>query len=1230
MRVKRLEIQGFKSFKDKTVIHFDHGITGIVGPNGCGKSNIVDAFFWVMGEQSYKHMRGTSSDDLIFNGSSKYTPLGMAEATLVLETGAVVDADNAPAGASVADLPIHLRSKEVSVTRRLYRSGEGEYFINGVPARLKDIHELFMDTGVGAKGYSVIEQGQIGKIVNAKPEDRRLLIEEAAGIAKYKARKKESLRKMEATQTNLSRLNDVVQEIERGLGSLERQATKARQYKKYKEELLDKEMTWGRRKTLVIGQKLEALKIQKVTYEQELVGLRAELQIAENSIETDRVEQLTDTKEAEVFQGQIQNLSDELAREKSALELSRRRQSDLTSQLQSLENEKNDLQTSLSEETYKLDQRATEIEETEYSFQNAVQTAQAMDEEVRRIRQEADSTRKSVDEAKRKLMQSIQETSSLTSRAASLASRIESSHAQAEKLAQELEGQSIKISEAREYSEQSTMGFEELKAKRELLAQERTEASAKVKDQEQESRQKDRDRDDSLRSLTQFKSKLQSLEELASAYEGFGDGPKAALEFVKANSSEGSVAALADALDIEADYEAALGGWLENRLENLISRDSEVALGALEQIRTDRQGRASIHVSTGGSVDTYNSIRFDQIQSLLTSEGFELVGELSNLARINTQLSANVQQIAARAIAHVAVVKSMSPLSKFISSGASAKLGHWSIVSVDGIALDQGGVLRGGSVENDGAASVLRRKRAIQELAVQVAEAETIYAARETDAASIKEALEIAQSQLQTLQGDLQALDIQSAAMERDVQQSQRALRDAEAQARSVESEIEENREEIALTTEERTSMEAQIAEIESNRSDLETRIAEGDVQLATQDTALRSQETELSTLKINEASLRERVQSLKREMESSKSVIADRQRRLNEINRSFERASQEQEEFCGSETELQTKIEELMLSLAVGKEQLSAVKDRIEQSSAKLNGALDRIKELHKDVDHKSTSGNQLALELEKLSSDLSHLIQNLEEKYGPGCLENPVTSAIQEEMTEPVITAEMSAEEEIALGEEVERLRERIRRLGEVNVGAIDEYEELKKRYDYLLAEKADLELSIKNLEDAIDHINKTSEERFKKAFDAISDRFSRLFPIIFGGGSAHITLVYPEGSTDILEAGVDILAQPPGKKVSNITLLSGGEKALTAVSLIFAIFMVKPSPFCVLDEVDAPLDDANIGKFNALLREMSVKSQFILITHNKKTMELNDTLYGVTMEEPGVSKMVSIEMH
>jgi chromosome segregation protein len=1229
MRVKRLEIQGFKSFKDKTVIHFDHGITGIVGPNGCGKSNIVDAFFWVMGEQSYKHMRGTSSDDLIFNGSSKYSPLGLAEATLVMETD-FVDTENAPSGATFKDIPVHLRAKEVSVTRRLYRTGEGEYFINGVPARLKDIHELFMDTGVGAKGYSVIEQGQIGKVVNAKPDERRLLIEEAAGIAKYKARKKESLRKMEATQSNLSRLNDVVQEIERGLGSLERQAQKARQYKKLKEEQTEKEMTWGRRKHLVIRQKLESLKKEREVLEEALLTLRAELQTSENTIEVDRIEQLTDTKAAEEMQAAILSLSDELSRGKNALDLSRRRQSDLASQLQSLEFEKGDLQNSLTEETQRLEQRNLEAIEIDASYASAQENAQRMDEEVRRLRQEAETTRRELDEAKRSLMKGVQDSSALTSRGASLASRIQSAHAAAEKLAQELLTQKERISALRQESERVTSVFEEIKTRRENLMAERRAQSETVQTHEQASKESERQLKESHNTLTQSKSKLQSLQELAQAYEGFADGPKAALEFLRTGTSGGTVSALADSLEISSELEAALGGWLDNKLEGLISRNTETSLHALDSIRENRQGRAAIHLTAGGVIGTYNSIRFDHISSLLGSHGFEVVGELASFVKLNASLPAAVQETAARSVAHVCVVKSMKPLSAFITSGNAIRLGHWSLVSTDGVAFDQDGVLRGGSVENDGAASVLRRNRAIIELTEQVLACESAHASTELQAKQTQEALELARVRYQSLLADFQALEIQSAALERDVQQNQRSVREAEQQAQGIEREIEENSEETAAIIAERATIEDQLSAIETARSTLETRISDGETLLGARDTEVRAQEIELQNLRVGEASFRERVQSLKREMETSKSLITDRERRLNEINRTLERATQEQEQFTGGDSTLQEQIEEFTIRLARAKDDLSLIKDRIERSSAKVNGALDRIKELRKLTDEKSSGANQLTVEFEKLSSDLSHLVQNLEERYGHGCLESPVTSPIQEEMTEPVVTPEMSAEEEQLLGEEVERLREKIRRLGEVNSMAIEEYEELKKRYDHLMTEKSDLEHSIENLEEAIEHINKTSEERFKKAFEAINDRFQRLFPVIFGGGSAHLSLVFPEGSTDILEAGVDILAQPPGKKVSNITLLSGGEKALTAVSLIFAIFMVKPSPFCVLDEVDAPLDDANIGKFNALLREMSAMSQFILITHNKKTMELNDTLYGVTMEEPGVSKMVSIEMH
>jgi chromosome segregation protein len=1226
MRIKRLEIQGFKSFKDKTVIHFDHGITGIVGPNGCGKSNVVDAFFWVMGEQSYKHMRGSSSDDLIFNGSSKYNPLGMAEATLVMETD-VIDTENAPAGATAADVPVHLRAKEVSVTRRLYRGGEGEYFINGVQARLKDIHDLFMDTGVGAKGYSMIEQGQIGKIVNSKPEERRLLIEEAAGIAKYKARKKESLRKMEATQGNLSRLNDVIQEIERNLSSLERQATKARQYKKYKDELLDKEMTWGRRKNLVLRQKLDSLKQQKEVLEQDLVVLKAELQIAENTIEVDRVDQVSDSKAAEEFQAKINHLSSELAHERSALELSRQRQSDLHIQLQALETEKQELQSSIEEESAKIALREEESAQAQGSFDSAANDARSKDDAARTARQEAEAARRALEDRKRELMRGISQASELNSRAASLAARIESAKAQAERLSTQVAEQSEKLTQVRDESTRARESAEANKARREELQAEKKQQAERVQAQEQTTRGLESERDDSSRKLTQVKSRLQSLEELAAAYEGLGGGPKAALEWAKSNGHEGELLVLTDAIDVGDEYETALGGLLEKQLENLISREASIAIDVIGHVTDNKQGRIAVHVASASETQLHGD--WSSTAAALKGAGFEVLGQLSDHVRINSKIEAHVQEIAAGIVANVAVVRDFTAMSKFIAKGGAEKLAGWSVVSLDGAALDFDGTLRGGSSESDGAASVLKRKRAIADLQTQAQEAEAVFQIAEKAAQDARQSLDETRARSQAVAAELQQIEIEGAALDRDVHQMTRSLREAEVQAERLAGELEEATQEGEEARSERERLEAELNEIVSSRSDLEAQINEGDAQMAERDEATRALEAEAQNLKMTEVTLRERANSLKRELESARSLVADRERRMGEITRTLDRAQREREQHTGGEGGIEEKIEELTLLLTDSREKLSDVKDRLEQSGAKLNQALDQIKSLHKTGDQKTTEANSLGLEIERLSGDLAHLVQNLEEKYGPNCLELPVTSPIQEEMNEPVVTQEMSAEEEQLLGEEVERLRDRIRRLGEVNVGAIDEYEDTKRRFDHITHEKLDLEKSIENLQDAIEHINKTSEERFVRAFEAIKDRFERLFPIVFGGGKAELTLVYPEGATDVLEAGVDILAQPPGKKIVNMTLLSGGEKALTAVAFIFAIFMVKPSPFCLLDEVDAPLDDANIGKFNALLREMSAKSQFIVITHNKKTMELNDTLYGVTMEEPGVSKMVSIEL-
>ena len=1226
MRIKRLEVQGFKSFKDKTVIHFDHSITGIVGPNGCGKSNIVDAFFWVMGEQSYKHMRGTGADDLIFNGSSKYQPLGLAEATLVMELEEP-DLESAPSGASSVDAPPPMKKKEVSVTRRVFRSGEGEYFINGVPARLKDIHELFMDTGVGAKGYSVIEQGQIGKVVNSKPEERRLLIEEAAGIAKYKARKKESLRKMEATQGNLSRLNDVITEIERQVNSLERQAQKARQYRKYKDELVEKETTWGRRKIKVLRQKLDAVQTRRQLLDAELQGMKAELQTAENSLEVDRIAQLTATKALEASQERAQTASQGLTEKKSALELSRRRRADLDRSVESLEIETRELALSL--ETVKASSQS--LEEEVATAQETLATARSAVEskstETQAARSEAQSVRGQLESVQRELMKDLSRSSQLTAQASTLLSKIEAGAMQKARIESQSEELELQISASTDDVSGADEHLTTLRAQKEEAAQKRSALSDEVRDAEARAKSSREDWRHKQSAKTQVESKLQSLLDLEAAHEGFEEGPKAVLEWARTLGADSRVRAVADAMEVTSGYEAAAEGWLQERLQDLISEDPDLAFKSLEWIQAGKKGRASIHIAPElprGTTD------FGGISALLKANGFEVLGDLSLFVKIKTDAGENVARIAQQLISHVAVVREMAPVAAFVRKGLMAQLHGWSLTAIDGSALSANGILRGGAIEVGERSGLMARKTLIRDLEIQLSEAALAETASFEATTASEAELQMLKTSLDEARSSVQALEIEETAARKETESRTRALQDLSRRNEQLGRELETIESQTAEAREQNTETQSELEAISTRKPELEANIAHLATQSEELQAALSVLEQALNELRVNEASVRARSESLGRELEGNRSVIADRERRLSEVSRQLERARDERAQFSGGEDGLEQEIALLTSELAELSMGVSAAKDQLEGFNAGMNAHLDRIKEIHAAVNSKTTENNELAVENERVGGEISHLVQNLEEKYGVGCLEQPSVAPIQEEMDAPIVTAEMSAEEELLLGEEVERLRERIRRLGEVNVMAVEEYEEMNTRFQHLLGERRDLEQSIENLQEAINHINKTSEERFKKAFDAIANRFERLFPIIFGGGSASLSLVFPEGSNDILEAGVDILAQPPGKKVSNITLLSGGEKALTAVSLIFAIFMVKPSPFCLLDEVDAPLDDANIGKFNALLREMAVKSQFIIITHNKKTMELNDTLYGVTMEEPGVSKMVSIEMH
>ncbi len=1221
MRIKRLEIQGFKSFKDKTIIYFDRPITGIVGPNGSGKSNIVDAFFWVMGEQSYKHIRSSGSDDIIFKGSSKYQPLGLAEATLVMEQD-YIDNENAPMGATVIDTKdfdsdapnVNVKKREISVTRRVYRSGEGEYFINGVQARLKDIQELFLDTGVGAKGYSVIEQGQIDKVVNSKPEDRRLLIEDAAGIAKYKARKKESLRKLEGANANLLRINDVLAEIDRSLGSLERQAQKARRYKEYRSELLEKETTWGRRKNQVLNRQLVKINQDRDALEHLLVGLRAELSQCEMDLESSRIVQLTDSKVNDQLQAEVEKLAADLTHHQSALQLSQKRQEDLNRQLVQLTSEKDQIAADLEMHRESIAGKNEEFEGLDEKVAVLTARAEELSAQVSELRDAHDANKREAETKRREFVGLTQTSSQSYSKIAALEERIQGAEAQLARLASQEEEITAQL---------ESVGLEasELNA----LLSEKTEMRTNARNQHEEKRSEvnaieaqmktsRHERDAALKTLTSLSSRLKSLEELEKAREGMANGPKRVLDWAQENGK--SFAVLSDFIEVEGGYDAAVEAVLGHAFERLYAQDSDAAFSALHFLRESASGSAAIQIAVPNLESKeraqYNPLR--KYVKLLTPNGYTSDSAKTVHALIECLVSS---------VEVLEEVPAMGDIKTYQSEGIS-------FVTKNGIWFDANqGVLFGGSAESDQASSILTRKRTIQELKIETEAAEVTHAALDEKVTALMASLEDAQADMKVVAQTQSDLEIEVGSLEKEKVQLERKLVEIERSASKFTEHKDEFNNQMARARAEITDLEASLVDIAAKREELESWIHAHELELASKDAELATVSEESQMLRIQEASEKERKNSLKKELETEQRYLQDRERRMTEVERLLETFNEDHSQYSEGDHEHKEEILTLTRILGEKREALSLTRDRLEEANAQVNSRMERIRELHKLGDDKSGAVTQFAIDLERIASELSHLKQNMEEKYGVGCLEEPQGLNIQEEMNDPVVTLEMSEEDEKTLHTEVEELREKIRRLGEVNTMAVEEYEDMQKRHEHLFKEKQDLETSMQNLNEAIEHINKTSEERFQKAFEAIATRFEKLFPIIFGGGQAQLSLVYPEGSTDLLEAGVDILAQPPGKKISNMTLLSGGEKALTAISLIFAIFMVKPSPFCILDEVDAPLDDSNIGKFNALVREMSAKSQFILVTHNKKTMELNDTLYGVTMEEPGVSRMVSIQL-
>jgi len=1171
MKIKRVEIVGFKSFVDRVSFDFQHGVTSVVGPNGCGKSNIVDAIRWSMGEQNAKNLRGRTMEDVIFGGSESRKPLGMAEVSMLFDN---LEGQGPAAFREYA---------EIMITRRLYRNGESEYLINKIPCRLLDISELFMDTGVGARAYSIIEQGKIGMILNAKPEDRRFLIEEAAGVTKYKSRKKSALRKIEATRQNLLRLGDIVAEVRRQLNSLKRQAQKAERFRTLREELrgIETRIAADRYRNLQ-GQK-EGVRREELGRQQELEGASGKLAEQELHFEKLRLQHVEREKAVNQGQERLYHLAAELQKTEGGLELSQREIETLLRQ-----------QERLTVEQEENVSRLTGLDEEEASLQAGSSSLGSEIEGMRRQLVEGEAHLEECVANEKDLVGRLEATRTALYAQLNALSLAGSQQDEARRRLQTLEeragrnrSEAVQVREQAEEAQalltalESTLkGFRE---RRTGLQQERESLQEAVKALRRRIEENENDLLVRREELNRFRARFETLRQLEKNLEGYGAGVKALLGENRFRGRLGPM--IADLLDVPARYEAAVEAALGDRLQALQATAGD-ALEALAFLR-QKEGRCTFVIPGPGPA------AFPPIAG--ATPLLELVKSRSG-----------VEPVVAALLGGNCLVENLDP---YFTVGLPAGV---VLVTEAGETLNARGELTGGGRQAL-AEGLLHKRREMKELAEKVRQLEGLVDNLQVERIRLREELAEAEERLRETEAALHRKELKVVDSEKDL------LR-ITGEAGRLNERLEVLSLEEDQLHEERAELEGRLREVSRGREEQEA-------QKARHETEMTRLQEELQILRRETETVRERVTALKvavaslheREEGSRRSLERLAQLRVELRARQSLLASREAE-GGEAQTRLRTQMERQRVELDLlfrrqeeEKGRFEKVREAFEAGSRAIEGQEELLKGLRSRLSVARESLSALQLKGRELEMEAEHLRQIVLDRYRLDLAEAlPLSGA-------PVST------------EDGERRMQELRRLiddiGEVNLTAIEEYQELEGRFSFLTVQQEDLRQSLEGLQTAITKINRTTRKRFRETFEQINTKFQEVFPRLFRGGRAELQLTDEQ---DLLETGIEIVVQPPGKKLQNVNLLSGGEKALTAVALIFSIFLIKPSPFCILDEVDAPLDDVNIGRFNELVKEMSEISQFIIITHNKRTMQIADTLYGVTMEEPGVSKMVSVRIN
>lgn len=1172
MYLKEVEIVGFKSFAEKTVFSFEPGMTCIVGPNGCGKSNVSDAIRWALGEQSAKALRGGKMQDVIFNGTDSHKPLSMAEVSLTL----------ADCGDS-----LDIEYNEVKLTRRVLRSGEGQYFINKAPCRLKDIQRLFMDTGVGTNSYSVLEQGKIDQILSSRPEDRRAIFEEASGITRYKADRKEALRKLEHTEANLLRLDDIIREVKRQIVSLQRQAGKARRYKTMQEELRGLDIFATRERIKYLDEDLKQLQNSISSLNEQDEAATEELETVEQRLEElrNRLEELEQTV-SEAMESAAQAQA-EFNRNRQAMDLNRERIEEFASLLErdheDVEKSKRMLDTHrenlnrFEEEKKRGDDRFAEAQTNHDREQRLLQDLESS----------VDTSRKDVTQLRGRSMELDGHIARLQNELADMDAREQNNTLKRERLAAE--------------KSQSERNVEQYHRRTLHMEGERADLKSKVDEAETRLKQLEAEQQGSGQSMEELEKTLQHaqrqlaglqahlnlIEQAEKASEGYDRGARYLLE----ESPDDVVGSLADMIKTGPDSSVALQAVISASLSALVVENPTQGRALLERMKQEDRGAVKLvcrHARSEGTHPHPDLTRLlDEIQ---IAEG---MAELAESLLGSTYLIEDLSAVPEHPHVHAQFVTRDGVV---VRGDGRMEIWHPDSETDNPVARRQKRdelMAKQAELEQQQAASQqqiqdLREERAnlearIRELRNQAQEARRILAEKEGEAQLTTREATSAAKRLETVTHELKTLTEQT--------------REGVERRERVAGEIETLRKELTDARNETQTRTEELHQLEQKRSDQLNKASEHRVLL--------------SEARQNVEQVNHQLQGQQQRIRELEELIENRSRGAARYRERIQQLEDQIQQAEANTEPLRIKIEDEEKALRELREQRAAFSSELHERERELRG-----KRQH--ADQIRSRKNQLQIEQTEKSTRRQTAFERLATDYQVS-LED-IMQAEEPDWEEGVRPDREALETRIA------ELRAKLESMGPVNLVAIEEHQELEERYAFLTQQQQDLVNSKAQLVDMIKKINNTTTELFQSTFEKVNNNFKETFTRLFGGGSAKLVMLDEE---DVLETGIEIIARPPGKKLQTVSLLSGGERTMTAVALLFALFMVKPSPFCVLDEMDAALDEANVNRFVKMVQDFLTTSQFIVITHSKQTISAGDVLYGVTMQTRGISKLVSVKL-